>query len=88
MTEIAHIGTATDTECRVIVIKADSGSVRLDAFPGSELTIDQATRLCNHLITAMAKAIRQRAQQARDNAQDDELEPGGATSAWEHHRHG
>ncbi len=85
MPEIAHVGTATDTECRVTVITADSGHIRIDGYRNSIFTIDEANSYCHYLITAMTKAIRQRAQQARDNAQDDEPEPGGATSAWEHH---
>jgi hypothetical protein len=85
MPEVAHIGTVTDSQCRVTIIKADNGRITIDGYPDSRFTIDDANRYCNHLIQAMAKAIRQRAEQARDNAQDAEPELGGATSAWEHH---
>lgn len=59
MPDITHIGTVTDTECRVIAVKADSGSVRLDGYDLSHLSISEANRLCRHLIKAMGTAIDQ-----------------------------
>jgi hypothetical protein len=89
MPDITHIGTITDTECRVIHVQADSGHIRLDAFDRSFLTVSDANRLCHHLIGAMNTAIDQGLTEAIEyTLSDEEPEPGGATSAWEHHRHG
>jgi hypothetical protein len=119
--ETAHIGTVTDTECRVIVVTADSGHIRIDGYQGSHLTVSDANRLMRHLRDAMIEAVNQGLAEAErtehfaaacllgncrycdyddacectchhqdgcvcpDCAADREPEPGGATSAWEHH---